>query len=256
MHDTTLTAQARVIWERLAAVPVAFAPVISVAVSPRSLLCPHGWAGLVVITGEVVATAPDLRTAQIMEQALGTVPVESVTDDGVLRSKLRLAEILGPAHLAYLEPEDFRPQHDMADIQVLDAADPALRRFLSRAEAGELGESGMQEISSPAFAICERDEIIAASGYRNWPGNVAHLSVLTAAHARGRGLAYATASAAVSHALADSQLPQWRARPLASRRVAAGLGFREIGSQISIRLGGGDLAIVRAVNELSAPGAL
>jgi len=240
MLDPALTARARVVWEGLAAVPVAFAPGISVAVSPASLLCPLGWAGLVVISGEVVATAPDQATARIIEQALSAVPVESVTDDRVLRGKLRLAEVLGPAWLAYLEAADFRPQHGFADIQVLDSTDPALRRFLNHAEAGDLGESGMQQISSPAFAIREQDEIVAAAGYRDWPGDVAHLSVLTAEHARGRGLAKATASAAVSHALAESKLPQWRARPLDSRRVAANLGFREVGSQVSIRLSGGD----------------
>jgi hypothetical protein len=44
--------------------------------------------------------------------------------------------------------------------------------------------------------IREHGEITAAAGYRDWPGQVAHLSVLTAGHARGRGLACATASAA------------------------------------------------------------
>jgi RimJ/RimL family protein N-acetyltransferase len=192
-----------------------------------------------VISGEVVATAPDLRTAQIMERALSAFPVESVTDDDVLHSTLGPAEILGPARLAYLEAADFRP-HGRAAIDVLDPADSVLRRFLSRAEARDLSESGMREISSPAFAIREQDEVVAAAGYRDWPGNVAHLSVLTAADARGRGLAHATASAAVSHALEEGKLPQWRARPLASRRVAAGLGFRELGSQVSIRFSGSD----------------
>jgi hypothetical protein len=240
MLDTALTARARIVWEGLAAVPVEFAPGISVAVSPASLLCPAGWAGLVVISGEVIATAPDLRAARLIEHALKAIPVESVTDDRVLHGKLRLAEILGPASLAYLEAADFRPQHGVAEIQVLDSTDTALRRFLNHADAGDLGESGMQQISSPAFAIREHDEIIAAAGYRDWPGDVAHLSVLTAAHARGRGLAQATASAAVSHALAESKLPQWRARPLDSRRVAVNLGFREIGTQVSIRVSGDD----------------
>ena len=98
----------------------------------------------------------------------------------------------------------------------------------------------MQQISSPAFAIREQDEIVAAARYGDWPGDVAHLSVLTAEHARGRGLAQATASAAVSHALAESKLPQRRARPFDSRRVAANLGFRKIGSQVNIRLSGRD----------------
>jgi len=60
--------------------------------------------------------------------------------------------------------------------------------------------------------------------------------VLTAPAARGRGLARAAASAAVAHAIGEGRLPQWRARPEASRRVARALGFRELGSQVSIRL--------------------
>jgi RimJ/RimL family protein N-acetyltransferase len=60
--------------------------------------------------------------------------------------------------------------------------------------------------------------------------------VLTATAARDRGLARAAASAAVAHAIKEDRLPQWRARPLASRRVARALGFRELGLQVSIRL--------------------
>jgi hypothetical protein len=45
-----------------------------------------------------------------------------------------------------------------------------------------------------------------------------------------------TDPAVVTHALDAGLLPQWRARPEASRRVARALGFRELGSQLSIRL--------------------
>ncbi len=68
------------------------------------------------------------------------------------------------------------------------------------------------------------------------------MSVLTAADARGRGLARAVAAAAVADALGNGLLPQWRARPEASLRVARALGFRELGTQLSVRLGGKDLA--------------
>lgn len=78
---------------------------------------------------------------------------------------------------------------------------------------------------------------MAAAGYRLWPRRTAHLSVLTAPAARGRGLARTVASAAVAHALAADLLPQWRARPPASRRVAAALGFEELGAQLSLRPG-------------------
>ncbi|NEB68512.1 GNAT family N-acetyltransferase, partial [Streptomyces fulvissimus] len=51
-----------------------------------------------------------------------------------------------------------------------------------------------------------------------------------------RGLARQVASEATAHALAAGLLPQWRARPAASRRVAAALGYRELGAQLSVRL--------------------
>jgi RimJ/RimL family protein N-acetyltransferase len=233
---TTLTARVRALWESLAGAQAAFAPVVRVTVSARSALCPPGWAGLVVIGGAAIATAPDRYTAQLMRQALTTVPVATVTDDEVLYRTLDIADMLGPATLAYLDREDFRPQHDPAVIEQLDARHPELRRFLSRAAAADLAESGLEQITSPAFVIREHAEVTAAAGYRDWPGQVAHLSVLTAAHARGRGRACATASAAVWHALDENKLPQWRARPQASRRIARRLGFRELGSQVSIRL--------------------
>ena len=45
-----------------------------------------------------------------------------------------------------------------------------------------------------------------------------------------------TSSAAVAHALGGGLMPQRRARPAESRRVAVALGFRELGVQLSIRL--------------------
>jgi hypothetical protein len=232
----TLTARVRLVWESLAGVPVSFAPVVRVAVSPRSRLCPPGWAGLVIIGDRAIATAPGPPVAQVMQQALSTVPAASVTDAAVLNSRLDVAEMLGPASLAYLDATDFRPRQDVA-AELAGVQDPALRRFLASAEPEDVGESGMAEITSPAFTIGEQGQIVAIAGYRDWPGGVAHVSVLTATHARGRGLGAAAASGAVLHALSGNKLPQWRARAAASCRIAAGLGFTELGSQVSIRLG-------------------
>jgi len=94
----------------------------------------------------------------------------------------------------------------------------------------------MREITSPAFAVREHGQVVAAAGYSDWPCGTAHLSVLTAAAARGRGLARAAASAAVARALEEGKLPQWRARSWESRRIARAVGFRELGSQVSVRL--------------------
>jgi RimJ/RimL family protein N-acetyltransferase len=231
-----LTARARELWECLAGTVTGFTPAISVTASPRSYLCPPGWVGIVVLGGAALATAPDHKTARRAGQALSGLPAASLADTGVLSSRLPVAEILGPAALAYLNPAEFRPQPGDAHTTPVGLDDPGFRQFLLAADTDDVEESGIQEITTPAFAVRERGQVIAAAGYRDWPCGTAHLSVLTAPAARGRGLARAAASAAVAHAIKEGRLPQWRARGRASRRVARALGFRELGFQVSIRL--------------------
>jgi RimJ/RimL family protein N-acetyltransferase len=234
---TELIPRTRELWVNLAGTSARFAPAVSVAVSPRSSLCPPGWVGIVVIGDAALATAPDQGTARVVEQALRGLPGASLTDTAVLSRRLRTAEILGPAVLAYLDPADFGPQLGGAITVPLDLDHPSLsRRFLEAAETDEVEESGMREITSQAFAVREQGQVVAAAGYRDWPCGTAHLSVLTAVPARGRGLARAAASAAVARVIEEGKLPQWRARPQESRRVARALGFREVGSQVSVRL--------------------
>jgi RimJ/RimL family protein N-acetyltransferase len=234
-----LTARARKLWEYLAGAAAGFTPAVSVVVSPRSYLCPPGWAGIVVLGDAALATAPDHETARFVEQALSGLPAASLTGTEVLSRRLPVAEILGPAALAYLNSANFRPQPGDAVTTPLGLDHPGFRQFLLAADTDDVEESGIQEITTPAFAVREHGQVIAAAGYRDWPCGTAHLSVLTASAARGRGLARAAASAAVAHAIEEGRLAQWRARPQASRRVAQALGFRELGFQVSIRLAAG-----------------
>ncbi len=233
-------------WEFLAGTSAGFGAAVSVAVAPESRLCSPGWAGIVVIEGATLATAPDQETACLIEQALGGLAADALTSAGALTSadvlgrRLPIAEIRGPATLAYLDPADFRPQP--AVTTPLDLDHPDLQAFLQATEAADLEESGMAEITTPAFAVRQHGQVVAAAGYRDWPGGTAHLSVLTAASARGCGLGRRAASPAVAHAIAAGKLPQWRARPEASRRVARTLGFRELGAQVSLRLAAADRA--------------
>ena len=236
-----LTVRARELWEFLAGTGARFGAPVRVTVSPESQLCSPGWAGIVVIEGAALATAPDQETARLIEQALGGLAADALTSAGVLGRRLPIAEIRGPATLAYLDPADFRPQP--AATTPLDLDHPDLQAFLQAAEAADLQESGMGEITTPTFAIRQDGQVVAAAGYRDWPCGAAHVSVLTAAAVRGRGLARTAASAAVAHAIAEGKLPQWRARPEASRRVARTLGFRELGAQVSVRLAAADPAL-------------
>ncbi|MEU5820347.1 GNAT family N-acetyltransferase [Streptomyces sp. NPDC047803] len=239
MNDDPLMARARRLWETLAGVPVLFAPDGGPAVvtAPASALCPPAWVGTVLLGDAALITAPTDGTAEAVRRACAALETQALTEPAAVARALPVADVLGPATLAYLSPDGFRP-YEPPDVTVatLPAGDPELLKLLASVSEEDAGECGLDEITSPAFVVRETSGPVAAAGYADWPGDTAHLCVLTAPRARGRGLARAVASAATHHALAADRLPQWRARPEASRRVARALGYRELGSQLSVRL--------------------
>ncbi|WP_328903598.1 GNAT family N-acetyltransferase [Streptomyces sp. NBC_00441] len=242
MNDDPLMARVRRLWETLAGVPVPSAPDGGpvVVTAPASALCPPAWVGTVLLGDTALVTAPTDATVDEMRRALKAVPTRELAEPDAVRRELPVADVLGPATLAYLSPDDFRP-YEPPDVTVttLPADHPELLRLLASVSEEDAGECGLDEITSPAFVVREDAAgLVAAAGYTDWPGETAHLCVLTVPGARGRGLARAVASAATHHALAADRLPQWRARPEASRRVARALGYRELGSQLSVRLHG------------------
>ena len=237
MAGDPLLEHARRLWVTLARAPIAFTEsAFGVAVAPRSLLCPPGWVGIVVLGSTVMATAPDGRTAEIVQRALNGLPAAAMTDLAMVRGRLTVDEVRGPASLACCDRADFRPAGSDAAVETVPADDRHVTNLLARAPSEDVDESGLAEITSPAFVVRTGSETMAAAGYRTWPESTAHISVLTAAAGRGRGLARVVAAAAVAHALDTGLVSQWRARPETSRRVALALGFHELGSQLSIRL--------------------
>lgn len=230
---------ARALWTELAGVPVD-SPT-DVVVAPGSLLCPPGWAGIVRIGDAAVVTAPDARSAEALGEAARILSYEELTDPvrlGVtLSGTAPVLDVLGPASLCYPDGgrDTFVPAPGPVE-QVAAGDRSALKALLAAVGQDDADESGLDEISSPAFLLVDGGVAVAAAGYLSWPRSVAHLCVLVAPNHRRRGLARIVASAAVSHALDAGLLPQWRARPYPSRRVAAALGFRELGAQLSVRM--------------------
>ncbi|MFI2211214.1 GNAT family N-acetyltransferase [Streptomyces sp. NPDC020141] len=242
MSTNPLLAPARALWEGIAGTPVAFPPSgrVRVVVSPESGICPAGWVGAVALGGSAIVTAPDEGAAAVVRDALAGVAAEAVVDEAALRAVLPVTRVLGPAALSYASPEGFRPVRPGAAgapaVPRLPGGHPELRALERVAGERDAADAALDEITSPAFVVRAHGRTVAAAGYRLWPGRAAHLSVLTAPRERGRGLARLTASAATAHALAAGLLPQWRARVPASRRVAAALGYRELGAQLSVTI--------------------
>ncbi|PJE96729.1 GNAT family N-acetyltransferase [Streptomyces carminius] len=228
MAPDPLAVRVRALWQELAGVAVEFGRSAAVVVSPGSRLCPPSWCGVVVLGGAGIVTVPTAGAAVRLREVAAEVPPAALVRADVLR-----------ATLAYVSGPDFRPVLGGRTVARLPADHPGLSALLVGAGREDAGESGLEEISSPAFVVLDGAEAVAAAGYQAWPRGTAHLSVLTAPGCRGRGLAKTVASAAVAHALDAGLMPQWRARPEPSRRIARALGFREVGAQLSVRLDGG-----------------
>ncbi|MFC4901638.1 GNAT family N-acetyltransferase [Streptosporangium amethystogenes subsp. fukuiense] len=210
---------------------------MSVVVSPGSWLCPPRWTGVVALDGAILATVPGSELVEPLRDLLLDQVGRADIDLAQVPAELPALDVLGPATLAYLAAGDFSAVHADTEVEALPAGHPDVRALLASVNGRDADESGLEEIASAAFVVRGGSSVIAAAGYRPWLDTAAHLSVLTVPECRGRGLARAVASAAVADALGNRLLPQWRARPEPSRRVARALGFRELGSQISVRLG-------------------
>ncbi|WP_032915594.1 MULTISPECIES: GNAT family N-acetyltransferase [Streptomyces] len=255
--DDAVLRRVRDLWETVSGAAVAFPPPGSpaaVVTSPGSGLCPPGWVGIVALGRSAIVTAPDTTVARTLRQAFSTLPADALTCADTVRSVLPVAEVLSPATLAYVTEDAFRPVPYEGGVERLSAEHPDVKDLLGAVGPADAEESGLAEVTSPVFALRIRDEtseapnrpddtgrpgagppLLTAAGYRHWPRDTAHLCVLTAPERRGQGLARRVASAATAHALAAALLPQWRARPPASRRVARALGFQELGRQLSVR---------------------
>lgn len=238
MATEPVLGRARRIWQGLAGAPVQFGALgLDVVVAPDSLLCPPGWSGVVVLGDAAIATAPTEEDAEVVRRVCGSLPVGSMTGGRTLRDRLSPAEMRGPATLAFCDDDGFRrADGDRAAAEGIPGDHPDLRTFLGAVPPDDADESGLAEITSPAFVVRIGGSVVAAAGYQRWPGDAAHLGVLTSPGHRERGLARVAASAAVADALAVGLLPQWRARSEPSRRVARALGFERLGAQVSFRL--------------------
>jgi hypothetical protein len=248
----SLTSRARELWVGLAGAPIGFRPGgVSVAVAPASLLCPPGWTGIVVIGNAAIATVAEESQLAVVREALQGLPLTALTNPDPVRAQLPTTAILGPAMLSYLAADEFGSAPGHRETGRLPADHPDLTALAASMPSDEAGEAGIDEIQSDAFVIRAGSPpggpepgsgaqgggpVVAAAGYRRRLGVAAHLSVLTAPGFRGLGLGRAAASAATADALAQGLLPQWRARVEPSRRIARSLGYRELGSQLSIRL--------------------
>jgi hypothetical protein len=72
-------------------------------------LSPLGWVGIVALGDAAIVAVPADSWAGTVREVLRGIPVGVLTDSDRLRAVLPVAEVLGPASLAYLDEGDFQP---------------------------------------------------------------------------------------------------------------------------------------------------
>jgi GNAT superfamily N-acetyltransferase len=207
---------------------------IQVIVRPESALSVPGWCGFLSLDGTLTAVVPDDFHLGIVSAALvGLSATEATTPEIIVPRFSEVAEVLGPAALFYptASVQDGWGRYEV-DQETVDQLDGLLREVSPE----DVAESGLDEITGPVFLIRQGDEVAAACGWQEWQARIAHLCILTRPAYRQRGLAAAVAAAALRAAVSEGLLPQWRARPIASQRLARSLGLVQLGAQLSLQL--------------------
>lgn len=197
---------------------------------------PEGWVAIVRIGWQVVLAGPDWDLTRIDHNTRQSHPTQLV-DPQHLAEFVCPRHTLGPARLYYGRPPSTVPAH--ATVGPLAVDDPRVQAVLADATDEERAESAVDDTTSSVFvALAPDGSPAAAAGWRVWPQEVAHVSVLAAAAHRGTGAAFAASHAALTAAVAAGLLPQWRAAEgnLASIALAERLGLEYFGDQLSIRL--------------------
>jgi len=197
----------------------------------ESALCRRGWIGILALDGTVTASVPRPDLEGRVAEAIAGLTSEEATTPEVVRPRLpQTRAVLGPVSLFY--PPDSFSVAQLGSVE--EVRGDEIEELFAAVASDELEESGLAEITSPAFASRTREgQLAAVCGYRLWPNGVAHLSVLAHPNHRRDGHGRRAATVAIARAINEELLPQWRARLLASRALARSLGFVEIGAQLN-----------------------
>jgi GNAT superfamily N-acetyltransferase len=138
-------------------------------------------------------------------------------------------EIRGPAYLGYWPPSYPQPT-PLAQTEPIVGDSLVSLTALRDIAPAEWEEAGIGR-HSQIFGLRVEGRLVAVAGYERWPGQIAQLQVFCHPAYRRRGLAAEPLKDAISKALADNLLPQYRARDgnAASVALARRVGFFEYG---------------------------
>ena len=169
-------------------------------------------------------------------------------------ASIQSLEVRGPACLAYWPISSSQPPL-RGQAELLEGDGLASLRSLRDVAPVEWEEAGIGP-DSRVFGLRAEGQIVAVAGYERWSGEIAQLQVFCHPGYRRRGLAAESLKAAISHALADNLLPQYRARDgnAASLALARRVGFVEYGWMATVLVRLPNNAVQRTAARAARPG--
>lgn len=197
---------------------------------------PEGWVAIVRLGWQVVVAGPGDQLDRIDSNTRQSTPTQLVSAEHVAEFVCP-RHTLGPARLYYGATST--PSPSTETIGPLAVDDARVRAVLADATDDERDESAIEDTTSGVYVALTADGGPGAvAGWRVWPHEVAHVSVLGACSHRGTGVGFAASHRALTAAVAAGLLPQWRVREdnLPSIALAERLGLHHVGDQYSIRL--------------------
>lgn len=116
--------------------------------------------------------------------------------------------------------------HDLEHVRALESACPP----------DDVAEAALTDKANWFTVLDDTHRPLASAAFREWQGIIADMGALTLPDARRRGFGATAARLATNDALDAGLIPQWRAHRdnVASRRLAARLGYEELGTVVSV----------------------
>lgn len=149
------------------------------------------------------------------------------------------SQIIGPAYIGYATRDSLR-RNAASSARLLNQGDErAVALLRTRCSSQEWEHGGSEFGKVPTFGgFDSAGELVAMAGYEVWHDTIAHISIVTTDHRRGRGHGTAAVALAAEHALTMGLLPQYRTLKAneSSMRLARKLGFEEYGFSVYVRL--------------------
>jgi ribosomal protein S18 acetylase RimI-like enzyme len=183
----------------------------------------------------VVASSPALAPV-VAELAAGHGP-GSIFDIAEIARGLdrHITRLVGPTYLGYVDALDYSDRAEPTAC-IFGVADVGLLVGLRSAVTAQEWEHGGLDERQPMAGVVVDGELKSAAGYEIWGDAIAHVGVVTAPQARGRGYGVECVAAITRHAVARGLVAQYQTlySNTAAMAIGRAVGFTDYASRIHV----------------------